>query len=316
MGANSRTYKFALGDALLEHARQGHTEILLRDLAVPYAMRLAEHAARAPQAPRGTSIGETDFLGVAAAEREETHQLGRPTDRLLDAAVKSMPAMVMRKFHNLGGGSEVPHRFYKVTGSPRRRSVTLTPQLLQVAQSDQARGLRAELDARWSIVESSFAAGIGRALVQEGVTVDWPTLQLTDKRRRRPVTGVAQALIGFQHGRCLICDDTLDLADPLAVDHVFPFALMQRYASVGRWTGPDLDALWNLAPAHEACNSTKSDRLPRNGELQRLTQRNEAIMGSPHPLKKTLQLALHTAPGSRVAARWADFLHEVQRCCI
>ncbi|MCX5441273.1 HNH endonuclease [Streptomyces sp. NBC_00063] len=316
MGANSRTYKFALGDALLEHARHGHTEMTLRDLAAPYAMSLVAHAAKAPQAPEGTSIGKADFLAVAAAEREETQKLGRPTDLLLEAAVKSMPGMVMQKFHNLRGGTEVPHRFYEVAGTPRRRIVRLTPALLQVAQSEQATGLRTELDARWSIVESSFAAGIGRVLIEEGVSVDWATLKLTDKRRRRPVTGVADALIGFQHGRCLLCDDVLDLADAVAVDHVFPYSLMQRYASVGGWSGPDLDVLWNLAPAHEKCNSTKSDRLPRPDELVRLARRNEAIMGSPHPLRKTLQLALNSGPSSRRSTCWVDFLREVQKCCI
>ncbi|NGO75236.1 HNH endonuclease [Streptomyces sp. YC504] len=315
MGANSRTYKFALGDALLEHARHGHTEIPLSELAVPYAMSLVKHAATAPQAPEGTSIGTTDFLALAAAEREETRKLGRPTDLLLEAAVKSMPAMVMQKFHNLRGGREVPHRFYEMAGSPRQRIVRLTPELLQVAQSEQAAGLRAELGARWSIVESSFAAGIGRALIEEGVAVDWSTLQLTDKRRRRPVTGVADALIGFQYGRCLICDDVLDLADAVAVDHVFPYALMQRYASVGGWSGPDLDVLWNLAPAHEACNSAKSDRLPRPNELERLARRNEAIMGSPHPLRKTLSIALRQTNSGMRDASWPDFLLEVQKCC-
>ncbi|SDJ74017.1 HNH endonuclease [Streptomyces indicus] len=317
MGANSRTYKFALGDALLEHARHGHAEIPLSELAVPYAMSLVEHAATAPQAPEGTAIGKTDFLAIAAAECAEARKLGRPTDLLLDAAVKSMPAMVMQKFHNLRGGTEVPHRFYEMAGNPRQRIVRLTPQLVQVAQSEQAPGLRAELGARWSIVESSFAAGIGRALIEEGVTVDWATLKLTDKRRRRPVTGVADALIGFQHGRCLICDDVLDLADAVAVavDHVFPYSLMQRYASVGGWSGPDLDVLWNLAPAHETCNSTKSDRLPRPHELERLARRNEAIMGSPHPLRKTLSIALGRTNRGQQGASWVDFLLEVQKCC-
>ncbi|MER7174175.1 HNH endonuclease [Streptomyces mesophilus] len=316
MGANSRTYKFALADALLVHARHGHAEILLSELAVPYAMSLVEHAATAPQAPEGTLIGRTDFLTIAAAEREETQKLGRPTDLLLEAAVKSMPTMVMQKFHNLRGGTEVPHRFYEMAGNPRQRIVCLTPELLQVAQSEQVAGLRAELGARWSIVESSFAAGIGRALIEGGVTVDWSTLQLTDKRRRRPVTGVADALIGFQHGRCLICDDVLDLADAVAIDHVFPYSLMQRYASVGGWDGPDLDVLWNLAPAHQACNGAKSDRLPRPDELERLARRNESIMGSPHPLRKTLELALSSVPGRRPGTRWTAYLLEVQKTCI
>ncbi|CAM5414573.1 hypothetical protein SSPIM334S_07948 [Streptomyces spiroverticillatus] len=169
--------------------------------------------------------------------------------------------------------------------------VRLTPELLHLAQHEQAPGLTAELHARWSIVESSFSAGVGRALIQEGLTVDWPTLTLTDKRRRRPVTGVAQALIGFQHGRCLICHETLELNDAVAVDHVFPYALMRRYASVRGWAGPDLDALWNLAPAHQA------------------------VMGSPHPLRKTLELTLNSKRRVAGGGSWVAFLHEVQKEC-
>lgn len=45
--------------------------------------------------------------------------------------MKSMPAMVMQRFHNLrgDGGAEVPHRFYEVTGTPRERVVKLTDHL-------------------------------------------------------------------------------------------------------------------------------------------------------------------------------------------
>lgn len=319
MGANSRTYKFALADALLDHARRGHTEVPLRDLAVPYAMGLVRHLAQAPQAPEGTSTGASDFLAVAAREREESLRLGRPTDRLLEAAVGSMPGMVMQKFHNVRGGTQVPHRFYELAGSARERIVRLTTDLRKVAASEQADGLRAELGARWNIVECSFAAGIGRALVEEGVAVDWATLKLTDTRRRRPVTGVADALIGFQHGRCLLCDDALALTDAVDVDHMFPYALMRRYAAVGGWRGPDLDALWNLSPAHTTCNRAKSDRLPHPDELRRLALRNDAIMRSPHPLRRTLQLALkqlpRRIPGSPPGDLWPNFLREVRKCC-
>ncbi|MCZ0974410.1 hypothetical protein O1L55_30410 [Streptomyces albulus] len=44
MGRNSRTYKFALGHALLQLAGQGRAEVSLADLAVPYALSLAERA--------------------------------------------------------------------------------------------------------------------------------------------------------------------------------------------------------------------------------------------------------------------------------
>ncbi|MGV9853374.1 hypothetical protein ACWDWU_32120 [Streptomyces sp. NPDC003442] len=53
MGANSRTYKFAFGAALLEYAAQDRAEVTLDELAVPYAMGLVAHLTEAPQAPSG-----------------------------------------------------------------------------------------------------------------------------------------------------------------------------------------------------------------------------------------------------------------------
>ncbi|MFD5522391.1 HNH endonuclease [Streptomyces sp. NPDC127066] len=312
MGANSRTYKFALGQALLEFGRGGQEAVPLAEFAAAYSLGLVRHSAQNPQAPQAEKLGENDFLTVAAQESAATLETGRPTERLLAAAVRSMPTMVMQKFHNLRGDTAVPHTFYQLTGTGRHRTVRLTPDLLQLAKSEQAVALAAELGARWNIVETSFAAGIGRSLIEEGVLVDWDRLQLTDKRRRRSVTGIVEATAGFQHGRCLICDDVLGTSDDIAVDHVFPFSLMHRFESVGSWHGPDLDALWNLAPAHATCNGTKSDRLPSPLELTRLAARNEAIMQSPHPLRRTLHLSLRNAlPGRRMPS-WSDFLNEVR----
>ncbi|MGW9326445.1 HNH endonuclease [Streptomyces koyangensis] len=248
MGANSRTYKFALASALLEFAAQSRAEVTLDELAVPYAMSLVARQQGAPQAPSGSLMGDKDFLTVARQEAAESTRAGLPTERLLDAARRSMPTMVMRRFHNLGA-SEVPHLFYELVGPPRRMTVRLTPHLHAIAGSEQAAGLRNELNARWDIVESSFAAGIGRSLVDHGVAVDRATLRLTDKHRRRPVTGVADALAGFQYGRCLICRTPLTGTDRIAVDHVFPYSLMRRFGTVSGWHGPDLDVIWNLAPA-------------------------------------------------------------------
>ncbi|WP_233273562.1 hypothetical protein [Streptomyces broussonetiae] len=190
MGANSRTYKFALGAALLDAASRGRSEIPLTELAEPYALELVRHLGDAPQAPESLTLRDTDFLVIAKEERAETLATGQPTERLLAAAARSMPAMVMQKFHNLRGGTQLPHRFFELTGDARQRLVRLTPEVLRVARSEQAAGLCAELDARWSIVESSFAAGVGRSLMEDGVAVDWKSLRLTDKKRRRSVAKV------------------------------------------------------------------------------------------------------------------------------
>ncbi|MEU0565160.1 hypothetical protein ABZ297_07180 [Nonomuraea sp. NPDC005983] len=312
MGANVRTYKFALGGALLGAAAEGRADILLRDLAKPYAMSLVEHLAQAPQASPKVVAGGLDFLSVAREEAAESEQLGSPTEKLLAAAMKSMPAMVMQKFHNLrgDGGAEVPHRFYEVTGTSQERVVKLTDHLREVALSEQKASLQAELAARWSIVETSFAAGVGRSLVEEGVAVDLEALQITDKERRRSVAGVTEAVIGFQHGRCIICAELLNPGvDDVAVDHVFPYSFKRLLPGAGI----DLDAIWNLAPAHRPCNGQKSNQPPTQGQLTRLALRNEAIMQSPHPLKRTLQLTLkrHGFTGGRVG-EWWDFIQEVR----
>ncbi|MFC4006000.1 hypothetical protein ACFOY2_02115 [Nonomuraea purpurea] len=312
MGANVRTYKFALGGALLGAAAEGRTDILLRDLAKPYAMSLVEHLAQAPQASPKVVASESDFLSVAREEAAESVRLGSPTEKLLAVAMKSMTDMVMQKFHNLrgGGSTEVPHHFYEVAGTSRERVVKLTDHLREVALSEQKPSLQAELAARWSIVETSFAAGVGRSLVEEGVAVDLEAMQITDKERRRSVAGVTEAVIGFQHGRCIICADPLiPDVDDVAVDHVFPYSFKRLLAGANI----DLDAIWNLAPAHWPCNSQKSNQLPKPGQLTRLALRNEAIMQSPHPLKRTLQLTLkrHGFTGGRVG-EWRDFIQGVR----
>ncbi|GAA3418962.1 hypothetical protein [Streptosporangium vulgare] len=315
MGANSRTYKFALGTALLDAAAEDRSEIPLRDLAVPYAMGLVRHLGQAPQVSQKDELGEKDFLSVAGREAAESLRLGSPTEELLAAAVDSMPRMVMRKFHNLRGeGAEVPHRFYEVTGRSHEQVVRLSRELRDIARSEQITTLRGELSARWSIVETSFAAGVGRSLIDEGVAVDMTTLQITDRQRRRSVTGVTDAVIGFQHGLCMICAELINTdADAIAVDHVFPYSFMRLLRPAGRGAAPDLDAVWNLAPTHAWCNGQKSNRPPTQAEMIRLAQRNEAIMQSPHPLKKTLKLTLeHNGYRGTRPGQWFAFIQYVR----
>lgn len=314
MGANSRTYKFPLGAALLEHAATGREDVPLAELAGTYAMNIVRRVKDAPQASENTSTSATDFLTVAKEEADESLRLGEPTERLLRAAIDNMPRMVMQMFHHVRGGGAIPYEFYELRGRGSGRFVWLAPELRQIAGSPQAASLSGELDARWSIVETSFMSGIGRSLLQAGVSVDLQHEVLTDTGRRRPVAGVKESLIGFQHGRCLICNDVIGPQDRVAIDHTFPFALMDRYDVRRTWRELDLDTVWNLAPAHYGCNAEKSDRPPGPLELERLAQRNDAIMHSPHPLKKTLEITLANGTRSFIGGKaWADFVIAVQR---
>lgn len=310
MGANSRTYKFALGHALLLHARTGQDEIPLRDFAQTYVAALVNRDGDVAQSPASRELGKQDFLQIVKDETPETVMLGRPTDKLVDAAVRNMPGMVLQKFHNLAGGVQLPDRFYELDGHGDDRRVVLTPAMQQVADHRDNQVLEGELEARWRIVENSFAAGVGRSLLTEGVEVDLGTGFVTDKRRRRSLTGVHQAVAGFQYGRCHICNEPIGPDEPAAVDHVFPFSLNSRGVALA-WADLDLDAIWNLASTHSVCNSRKSNRPPTVGEVRRLAHRNAAIMRSPHPLRRSLELILRARGYAGRPDDWYAFLQRI-----
>ena len=296
MGANTRTYKFALGHALLTAAESGRDSLTLNELAIPYALSMAEHAVNAPQAPGIDSLGEKDYLTVVAEEARESLLQEMPTERLLQATVKSMPGMVMQKFHNLRGTDGIPLEFYSISGSESRSVVTLAPELVTIANDSASGLLREELQTRWALVESAFDSEIGTSLVGKGVELTSDADWLLETVRRAPVAQAKPALVGFQHGRCFYCHEVLSNLDAsVHVDHVYPFSLMRT----GVWAGPDLNAVWNLVVAHAECNLIKSNRLPTTDEVRQLIDRNEAILSSPHPLRRTLQLLVGNTAESR-----------------
>lgn len=300
MGANSRTYKFALGAALLDLAKEGRTEVSLEELAIPYAWRMAEHAAKSAQGSPESLGGPKDFLRVLANEHELSLHTGRPTDRLVAAAIDSMPGMVMQKFHNFPGVGQINHSFYELRGRGTARQVVLSRDLHRVAQEE---ALANELAARWSIVEASFDAGVGRGLVGPAMSLSKDAQHLLmNTPRRVALTSARPALTGFQHGLCFYCPEPLSTAPgQIHMDHVYAFAFMKRTF----WAdGPDLNRVWNLVAAHPGCNQRKGSRLPKGEEVERLLARNDAIANSPHPLRRTL--ARDMAISGRLARTSAD----------
>lgn len=316
MGVNTRTYKFALGSALLELGQQGRDIVTLRELARLYAARLLDRDSGFSQAPSANALGDNDFLNVMNRERAESLSGGQPTDALVDAAAKSIPGMVMQKFHNLRTVGQVAHTFYEIEGRGMNRFVRLTPDLLHVATDPEV--LSDELSARWSIVEASFDAGIGRNLIENGVELDDDLSAIVSPARRVALTSLRGAIAGFQHGRCFYCQEPLsNLVDDVEVnpvisgknvhvDHVVPFSWMKT----GSWTGPNLNHVWNLVLAHASCNLQKSARQPTNDELTRLIARNDAIAESPHPLRRTIEITMD-ARGANADRRRRLFMRDV-----
>jgi hypothetical protein len=221
MGVNTRTYKFALGAALLDLADTGRDAVPLVELASTYATHLVNRTGDYPQASSSLQLSDTDFLSVLARERNESVANNAPTEALVDAATRSIPGMVMDKFHNLPGEDKVAHTFYEIQGRGPNRIVRLTPDLQAVAASGTGL-LDEELESRWRIVEAWFDAGIGRSLVRQGVDGDVETGGLIARTRRVPLTSLRSAIVGFQYGRCFYCNQPVgDLGPDVHVDHVF-----------------------------------------------------------------------------------------------
>lgn len=302
MGANTRTYKFPLGAALLEVAALGRDGVPLVELAGTYATYLLNRTGEYPQASSALALSDTDFLSVLDRERKASLANGEPTEELVDAAVRSIPGMVMQKFHNLPGEGEVAHRFYEIEGRGAHRLVRLTPEMMVVAAQDTA-VLNEEIDARWRIVEASFDADIGRALIGRGVDLDLELGQLVAPVRRVPLTSIRGSIVGFQKNRCFYCHETLSdiFSGGVHVDHVFP----RHWMNTGSWRGPHLDRVWNLVLACSSCNLRKSGRNPTNDEVRRLLVRNDAIAQSLYPLRTTLALSMG---GAKTAEQRTEFI--------
>ena len=305
MGANTRTYKFPLGAALLDLASLGRDAVPLVELASIYATYLVNRTGNYPQASSNLELSDTDFLSVLAREREASVAGGTPTEALVDAAANSIPGMVMQKFHNLPGEGEVAHRFYEIEGQSSGRLVRLTPELLTLAAED-TRVLSEELDARWRIVEASFDSEIGRHLIGRGVDLDLEAGQLVAPVRRVPLTSIRGSIVGFQKNRCFYCREALpDLFGPdIHVDHVFP----HRWMNTGSWRGPHLDRVWNLVLSCASCNLRKSGRNPTAAEIRHLLDRNDAIAESRYPLRSTLSLSMG---GAKTAKSRTQFISSV-----
>jgi hypothetical protein len=284
-GRNVATYKFALGHTLLTLGEQERTFVPLRDLAVPYAQAICEHLRQ--QDRQNTSAGSR-FLDVLRAYNRGEIDDGALVERTVE---RGFPE-VIDAFHVMRGGEPTAHRFF-IDERKARRGITLTDELLGLARGTQGAVLPKEVEARWRLVETAWGLRLGSRVVSFQMAADSEAVDLyalcalhaSTDHRRSPVTGVRDALSGYQDGRCAYCDtEFTDIGlRRVAVDHVLPFVLMLR-----GWRDGDLHQIWNFVLACYGCNATKRDRPPAAAWMHWLWTRNEYLIDSRHPLRETL----------------------------
>ena len=287
-GRNVASYKFALAKSLLELASGGREAVPLADLAVPFSRHVCDHIAKVDR--QGTSRS-SKFLDAC-----RFYNAGRIShDELVSATEVFGFNNVIDAFHTVGAG-EVPTRFFHDERSTSTGGIRITDQVHELAAGAEAESLAGEVEARWRLVEETWASrAVGDQMI---VLYDAPRELLVPALtgRRRPITEVRPALNGYQKGHCFYCFALIAVTGGIGdersdVDHFLPHSLMARGVPV------NLDQVWNLVLACQRCNrgvAGKFAAIPHKKYLHKLSRRNEYLIASHHPLRETLIAATGT----------------------
>src|ERR1017187_9255848 len=130
-GRNVASYKFALGQALLDLAARQQTFVPLPDLAVPYPAGLCEH--RQVEDRQSTSA-QSQFLDACRSRNRGELEAAQ----LAEATVRLGFAHVIDAFP-LNRGGHPPKTPFSADGRASRRGTTRTDHLLELANGQQAK---------------------------------------------------------------------------------------------------------------------------------------------------------------------------------
>lgn len=297
-GKNTASYKFALAKSLIDVSLKRQSDLItLNDLALPYALHLAEHLKHSPK----QSTAKTSQFIQACQDFNE----GKiDEDRLIQITKKEGFKYVLDAFHVVNTKA-VTERFYDVVNEEFfiderkfNKGIRLTDNLFKLfyVYENSAKDLNQETESRWNLVEKAWELNINKNLI--AVEFDQETKQLftqDSKHCRTNITTSRGALNGYQKSRCFYCfkEISISSADDLLadVDHFFPHLLKPDVVNAGCCRPVNVDGVWNLVLSCAECNrgeSGKFSQVPTIELLERLHTRNEYLIGSHHPLRETL----------------------------
>jgi hypothetical protein len=308
-GKNTASYKFALAKSLIDVSLERQSDLItLDDLALPYALHLAEHLKHSPKQSTGR-MGQ--FIQAC-----QDYNAGKiDEDRLIQITKKEGFKYVLDAFHVVNTKA-VTERFYDVVNEEFfiderkfNKGIRLTDNLFKLfyIYDNSAKDLNQETESRWNLVEKAWELNINKNLI--AVEFDQQTKQLFTqdaKHRRTNITTSRGALNGYQKSRCFYCFKEISISsddDLLAdVDHFFPHLLKPDVANAGCCRPVNVDGVWNLVLSCSDCNrgeSGKFAQVPSIELLERLHTRNEYLIGSHHPLRETLIMQTGTTERDR-----------------
>ena len=279
-GRNTASYKFSLAKALLENPQLIKSgEVSLQDLALPYAQNICEHL---KNSDKQITAKSSRFLD--ACRNFNSNKINK--DQLIENTVELGFNNVLDAFH-IVNQRDIPDSFFK--RSQGKKSIIITDNFFQLVEEEQDLQLSLETEARWRLVETAWSLNLNRQLIDVHHDSECNTLYTLARQKRNNITSSRHSLNGYQKGHCFYCLDQISIepsADNLAeVDHFFPHILKRYIPNMA------IDGVWNLVLACQDCNRGENGKfalIPDITYLHKLSQRNEYIISSHHPLRETL----------------------------
>ena len=297
-GKNTASYKFALAKSLIDISLERKSDLItLDDLALPYALHLAEHL---KHSPKQSTAKTSQFIQACQGYNEGNID----EDKLIQITKKEGFKYVLDAFHVVNTKA-ITERFYDVVNEEFfiderkfNKGIRLTDNLFKLfyLYDNSAKDLNQDNEFRWNLVEKACVLNINKNLI--AVEFDQETKELfthDTKHNRTNITTSRGALNGYQKSRCFYCFKEISISsvdDLLAdVDHFFPHLLKPQVATAGCCRPVNVDGVWNLVLSCPECNrgeNGKFAQVPSLELLERLHTRNEYLIGSHHPLRETL----------------------------
>jgi len=289
IGKNSASYKFALAKALMKEKGE-NSELSFEEVAKIYSKELCDHLKLEDK--QGT-FSSSKFLDVC-----RNFNSGKVSyDELIQTTVKLGFNNVFDAFHNVANG-ELDLKFFEK--DKKNKKLILTENFYNLIHSNDKESLIDEAEARWRLVETAWSLKIPKHHINVKYDELGQLLYIEEtKTRRKNITGIRDALNGYQNGKCFYCGKPIaenGNYNGVDVDHFFPHRL-QRYNN-----RINLDGAWNLVLSCTSCNrgeNGKFDKIPKNKLIYRLEMRNNYLIASNHPLKETLINQIGNMPEKR-----------------
>lgn len=273
-GLNQSTYKIALGQSLISLAHKGKNKVSMNELAVDffdiYFVRLKKGKPQLAIPHRQTAM-----------ERIITkYQIGKISlTEAIEMVEREAFNDVIDRFHTVDR-QQIPLHFFEKT----KNGLVVSDYVFEIFSGEQSKVLTCELESRWDLLEAAFEIKRNESTLINDIR----NIYLLHGHERSDITKNRPVLNGYQNNVCFYCGEVMPEND-VHVDHFIARQFINH------------DHIWNLVLSHSYCNMQKSDSLPDQFYVDKLTERNEYFIKSNHPISGKLKEHLGMNKAQRIA---------------